>query len=68
VDFFSHWKGGMVFCQVFLLSHLQCTVTGNCKRLRGKKKKSQTAKGKTCIGDCEYQGEKLIKMLSGFCP
>jgi hypothetical protein len=36
MDFLNHREGGMVFYQVFLLSHLQCTITNcrNGKRLR----------------------------------
>jgi hypothetical protein len=35
MDFLDHRGGGVVFCQVFFLSPLQCTVTHyrNCKRL-----------------------------------
>jgi hypothetical protein len=27
MDFLQHCEGGMIFCQVLLLSLLQCTVT-----------------------------------------
>ncbi len=36
MDFLNHRERGVVICQVFLLSPLQCTVMHctNCKRLR----------------------------------
>ncbi len=37
----------MVFCQVFLLSPLQCTVHVKAK----------------CRGECEYQGEKFSRLF-----
>ncbi len=69
MDFLNHREGGMVFYQVFLLSPLQCTLTicvEICKRLREFEEIEDSRQ--SCRGDCEKQGEKLLKFLSGFPP
>jgi hypothetical protein len=45
MDFLNHREGGVIFCQVLLLSPLQCTVTHFIETVRGcvslKKRKYQ---------------------------
>jgi hypothetical protein len=48
MDFLNHKEVGLVFYQVFLLSHLECSVTHhrNCKRLR-ESEEVEKSQGKT---------------------
>ncbi len=64
MDFSKHKKVGMVFCQVFHLSPLQCKVKKcrNCKRLREFEEKEISRK--CCRGDCEWQEGKFLELLS----
>jgi hypothetical protein len=64
MDFLSHREGGVVFYQVFLLSPLQYSETlycRNCKRLR--EFEEIEISRESCRGDCEQQGEKLLKLF-----
>jgi hypothetical protein len=64
----SVWISCVIFYQVFLLSPLQCTVTywRNCKRFREFEEIKNSRQ--SCRGDYEYQGEKLLRLFSGFRP
>jgi hypothetical protein len=56
------------FYQVFILSPLQCTVTNcrNCKRLR--EFEEIEILSQSCRGYFQWQGGKLLRILSGFRP
>ncbi len=68
MDFLNHRKGDTVFYQVFLLSPLQCIVTHwrNCQKLR--EFEEIKISRQRCRGDFEWQGGKLLRLLSGFRP
>jgi hypothetical protein len=58
MDFLNQRKGDLVFCQVFLLSPLQCTLMHCriCKRLR--EFEAIEISRQSCGGDFEQQGKK----------
>jgi hypothetical protein len=57
MDFLNHREKIMVFCQVFLLSPLQCTLS---------EFEEIEISRQSCR--CEFQGGKLRRLLSGFRP
>ncbi len=60
MDFLNHRDGSMVFYQVFILN------SRNCKRLR--EFEEMEISRLSCRWDCEQQGGKLLRLLSGFLP
>jgi hypothetical protein len=57
MDFLNHREGGMVFSQVFLLSHLQCTVT-NCRNFKRLHEFEEIEiSGQSCRDNCESKEE-----------
>ncbi len=64
MDFLNHREGVMVFCQVFLLSPLQCNCDcRNCKRLR--EFEEMEISSQSCGDDIEQQEENSVP---GFRP
>jgi hypothetical protein len=62
VDFLNHGEGGMVF----FIRFSSFLLYRNCKRLR--EFEEIEISRQSCRPDCEEQGGKLLRLLSGFRP